>query len=163
MILLGKISGVFGVKGWVKIYSHTSPIQQIIRYSPLYLKSRHGWEPVEVENGQKQGKGVIAKLAGVNDRDAAFAMIGSELGIRREQLPELKNDSWYWSDLEGLRVVNTEGFELGYVAWLFSTGSNDVLVVEGDKEHMLPWLEPDVIQSVDMEKKELLVDWDPEF
>lgn len=163
MVVLGKISGVFGVKGWVKIYSHTSPIQQILRYDPIYLKLRSGWEKVEVEKGHKQGKGIVAKLAGVDDRDQAFAMIDTEIGIEREQLPDLQKDTYYWSELEGMSVVNADDVDLGKVSWIFNTGSNDVLVVKGDKERMIPWLENDIIQSVDKETQKILVDWDPEF
>lgn len=163
MVVLGKISGVFGVKGWVKIYSHTSPIQQIIRYDPIYLKLRSGWKQVDVENGHKQGKGIVAKLAGIDDRDQAFAMIDTEVGIEREQLPELRKDTYYWSELEGMSVVNKDNVDLGEVSWIFNTGSNDVLVVKGDRERMIPWLENDIIQSVDTEAQQILVDWDPEF
>jgi len=163
MVVLGKISGVFGVKGWVKIYSHTSPIQQIIRYDPIYLKLRSGWEKIVVEKGHKQGKGIVAKLSGIDDRDQAFAMIDTEIGIEREQLPALRKDTYYWSELEGMTVVNTDNVELGKVSWIFNTGSNDVLVVKGEKERMIPWLENDIVLSVDTETQQISVDWDPEF
>jgi len=163
ILLLGKISGVFGVKGWVKIFSHTSPIQQIVSYSPLYLRYKSGWQAIEVVKGQKQGKAVVAQLEGIDDRDQAFALIGTEIGIRQDQLPTLQSGSYYWSELQGLTVVNQQQIELGCVDWLFSTGSNDVLVVKGEKEHMVPWIEESVIIAVDQEKKQILVDWDADF
>jgi len=163
ILLLGKISGVFGVKGWVKIFSHTSPIQQIVSYSPLYLRYKSGWQAIEVVKGQKQGKAVVAQLEGIDDRDQAFALIGTEIGIRQDQLPTLQSGSYYWSELQGLTVVNQQQIELGRVDWLFSTGSNDVLVVKGEKEHMVPWIEESVIIAVDQEKKQILVDWDADF
>ncbi|HIQ07710.1 MAG TPA: ribosome maturation factor RimM [Thiotrichaceae bacterium] len=163
ILLLGKISGVFGVKGWVKIFSHTLPIQQIVSYSPLYLRYKSGWQAIEVVKGQKQGKAVVAQLEGIDDRDQAFALIGTEIGIRQDQLPTLQSGSYYWSELQGLTVVNQQQIELGRVDWLFSTGSNDVLVVKGEKEHMVPWIEESVIIAVDQEKKQILVDWDADF
>lgn len=163
MLTLGKISGVFGVKGWVKIYSHTSPIQQIVKYSPLYLRKKDGWQPITVVKGQKQGKGVVALLEGIDDRDQAFSLIGTEIGINRDQLPDASGGAYYWTDLQGLSVFTLEGEDLGKVDWIFNTGSNDVLVVKGEKERMIPWIENDVIQSVDLEQSRITVDWDPEF
>lgn len=163
IILLGKISGVFGVKGWVKIFSHTSPIQQIVSYSPLYLRYKAGWQEVKLIKGQKQGKAVIAQLEGVDDRDQAFALIGTEIGIRHDQLPTLQSGNYYWSELHDLTVTNQQDIELGVVDWVFSTGSNDVLVVKGEKQHMIPWIEASVIISVDIEQKNIIVDWDADF
>lgn len=163
IVLLGKISGVFGVKGWVKIFSHTAPIQQIVSYSPLYLEYKEGWQAVNVLKGQKQGKAVVAQLEGVEDRDQAFALIGTSIGINRSQLPTLQSGDYYWSDLHNLTVINQQQIELGQVDWVFSTGSNDVLVVKGEKEHMIPWIEEAVIFSVDLEQKQIIVDWDADF
>jgi 16S rRNA processing protein RimM len=163
MLILGKISGVFGVKGWVKLFSYTSPKQQIVKYSPVYMRTKQGWQTVNIIKGQKQGKGVVAQLEGVDDRDQAFSLIGAEIGIERDQLPKLSAGGHYWTDLEGLIVVTKENIELGKVDWLFDTGGNDVLVVKGDKKHMIPWIEDDVIISVDLEQSRIVVDWDPDF
>lgn len=163
MLTLGKISGVFGVKGWVKIYSYTTPIQKIIHYSPLYLKKKQAWQPITVLNGHKQGKGVVAQLEGVSDRDQAFTLIGMPLGIQRQQLSDLSDGDYYWADLEGLNVVTTNGLSLGKIAWLFETGSNDVMVVKGDREYLIPWIQNDIVQSVDLENAQVCVDWDTDF
>jgi len=168
MLTLGKISGVFGVKGWVKIFSHTSPRQQIVKYSPLYLLKKGSWQPVKVVNSHKQGKAVVAQLEGVDDRDQAFNLIDTEIAVKRDQLPQLSNESFYWTDLEGVSVFTLEDVELGIIGWVFDTGSNNVLVVKGElggkkKDHMIPWIMDDVIKSVDIEKSRIIVDWDPEF
>lgn len=163
MLTLGKISGVFGVKGWVKIYSHTAPIQKIISYSPLYLKKRQTWDTITIINGHKQGKGVVAQLEGINDRDQAFTLIGMELGIQRDQLSDLASDHYYWTDLEGLNVVTTDNAPLGKIAWLFETGSNDVMVVKGEKEHLIPWIQGDIVKSVDLDNATVCVEWDTDF
>ncbi|MEE9302517.1 MAG: ribosome maturation factor RimM [Thiotrichaceae bacterium] len=170
ILTLGKVSGVFGVKGWVKIFSHTSPRQQIVKYSPLYLRKKgatgkDSWQTITVLKGQKQGKSVVAQLEGIDDRDQAFSMIGTEIGIKRDQLPKLSNDNFYWTDLEGVSVFTLDEVKLGNVGWVFNTGSNDVLVVKGkgDKEYMIPWIKEDVIKSIDLDESRIVVDWDPEF
>ncbi len=167
MLILGKISGVFGVKGWVKLFSHTSPKQQIITYSPIYLLINQGWQPVNILKGHKQGKGVVAQLEGVDDRDQAFSLIGTEIGIKHDQLPKLSGNSYYWTDLEGLSVVTKEEVELGTVDWLFDTGGNNVLVIKPSdkdgKKHMIPWIVGDVILSVDLERALIVVNWDSDF
>ena len=163
MVALGHISGVFGVRGWVKVFSHTSPASNILSYSPWYLGSEGHWKAFELVEGQAHGKGVVALLAGVRDRDQAALLIGRQIAVYREQFPELDAGDYYWADLEGLRVQTTAGVELGRVKHLFETGANDVLVVEGERERLIPYVWGEVIRSVDLEAHLLVVDWDPEF
>lgn len=162
-VILGRINGLFGVRGWVKVFSHTEPRENIIDYRDWYL-DRHGdWKPFRVEQGRRHGKGVIAKLAGIDDRDQAAALIGSDIAVGRDQLPPLPSGEYYWADLEGLQVVTLEGVALGKVSHLFATGANDVMVVQGERERMLPFVLPDVIKQVDLEQGVIEVDWDPDF
>jgi 16S rRNA processing protein RimM len=163
MIILGRISGLFGVKGWVKIYSHTSPREGILRYKTWYLKRDGDWDAARLEQGHTQGKGVVAKLEGLDERDQAALLIGADIAVRREQLPKLKPDEYYWSDLEGLRVVNLEGVDLGVVSHLFETGANDVLVVKGERERLIPYTRDLAVKEVDLQAGRILVDWDPDF
>jgi len=163
MVALGRISGVFGVHGWVKVFSHTSPRSNILEYSPWYLGSGRHWDAVEVLDGQSHGKGVIARLAGCTDRDQAAALIGREIAVQREQLPDPEVGDYYWADLEELRVQTTGGLDLGRVDHLFETGANDVLVVQGERERLIPYIWGDVVRSVDLEAGLLVVDWDPDF
>lgn len=162
-VVLGRVSGLFGVCGWVKVYSHTEPRENIATYRRWYLQRDGDWQPVRVEQGRRHGKGVVVKLAGVEDRDQAAALIGCDIAIERDQLPPLPPGEYYWTDLEGLRVVTLEGTELGRVSHLFATGANDVMVVKNDRERMLPFVQPDVIRRVDLEQGLIEVDWDPEF
>lgn len=163
MIILGRISGLFGVRGWVKVYSHTSPREGVLGYKTWYLKRPEGWMPYKLATGRVQGKGVVARLAGFDDREQAAGLIGLEIAVRREQLPKLKPGEYYWSDLEGLRVENLEGVDLGVVSHLFETGANDVLVVEGDRERLIPYTRGEAVQRVDLESGRIIVDWDPDF
>jgi len=163
MIVVGKIAGVFGVQGWCKIFSHTSPRKNILQYSPWYLKRSGEWQPVKILNGRPQGKSIVAQLEGVTDRNAAEALRETEIAIKPEQLPELANDEYYWSDLIGLDVTTLEGVDLGKVTEMMETGANDVLVINGDKERLIPFLQNDVVTKVDIQAGHITVDWDPEF
>lgn len=160
---VGEISGVFGVKGWVKIFSYTEPRENILTYSTWQLRKKGDIKLIEVDEGQRQGKNVVAHLQGIDDRDAAEALVGCEVYIERDQLPELANDEYYWADLVGLNVVTEAGVELGIVDHLMETGANDVVVVIGDRERLIPFLMGQTILEVDLDGKRLIVDWDPEF
>jgi 16S rRNA processing protein RimM len=163
MIILGRISGLFGVRGWVKIHSDTSPREGILGYKHWYLKKAAGWESTKLLAGRVQGKGVVAHLSGCDDRDQAVALVGLDIGIKREQLPKLKPGEYYWTDLEGLRVENLEGIDLGVVSHLFETGANDVVVVKGDRERLIPYTMGEAIREVDLDAGRILVDWDADF
>lgn len=160
-ITVGRIAGVYGVRGWVKVHSHTRPREAILDYSPWLIESGGRWEEREVEEGRAHGKGIVARLAGCTDRDEAAALIGSEIAIERAQLPETAADEYYWAELEGLRVVNLEGHELGTVSHLFETGANDVMVLRGERERLVPFTKP-VVQRVDLGQRMIIVDWDVE-
>lgn len=163
LIVLGRVSGIYGVKGWIRVFSHTSPRTNILNYSSWYLHRAGGWERYELRTGRAHGKGVVARLEGCDDRDQAASLMQADIAIRREQLPALEPEEFYWTDLEGLRVRTTEGMDLGTVDHLFVTGANDVVVVKGDRERLIPYLRQDVIRSVDLEAGLMIVDWDPEF
>ncbi len=163
MIILGRVSGLFGVKGWVKVYSHTSPRQGILGYKTWYLMQNDGWQRHTLAAGQAHGKGVVAKLAGYDDRDQAATLIGIDIAVKREQLPKLAPGEYYWSDLEGLRVETVDGVDLGVVSHLFETGANDVLVVKGERERLIPYTRGEAIKEVDLQTGRIIVDWDPDF
>ena len=113
MITLGKVSGVFGIKGWVKVYSNTARREAILDYSPWLIKVGTEWKAYTVINGQMQGKAIVAQLDGVDNRDLAEKLVGCTIAITREQLKPLKNNEYYWADLLGLEVVNTQGQVFG--------------------------------------------------
>lgn len=162
VVLMGRVVGLFGVKGWVKVYSYTRPREAILEYDSWQLKFADGWRAFEVAEGKKQGAGVIARLDDVKDRDAAAQLVGTDIGIARSQLPALKQGEHYWADLEGLTVVNLAGEELGTVSHLFETGANDVMVVQGERERLIPYI-ASAIRKVDLDAGTLTVDWDKDF
>jgi len=163
-ILLGRVAGAFGVRGEIKLESWTEPRSAIFRYQPWILRSPSGQESTLTGvRGRDSGKHLVARFPGVEDRDTVEAMRGTEVFVARSVLPPPQPDEYYWVDLEGLDVQTVEGLSLGTVSHLFSTGSNDVLVARGDRERMIPFVQPDFIRSVDFEANLIVVDWDPEF
>lgn len=183
-VILGRITGVYGVKGWVKVFSYTDPMEAIVDYSPWLIRpesrnpgreNRAEWTKVTLKAGKRHAKTVVAKLENCNDRDAAMAYIGNEIAIEEQQLEKLtEQDEYYWRDLIGLRVINQQDIELGVVKSLMETGANDVLVVVSEVgtddgaeketiERLIPWTLDNAIISVDMEQKVITVDWDPDF
>jgi 16S rRNA processing protein RimM len=171
-VIVGEITGVFGVKGWVKVFSHTEPRANIVKYNPWLVKRGTDWHSVKLIEGRTQGKTIVAQLEGVNDREQALAMIGVKVAIDSSQLKKLGANEFYWRDLEGLEVVNLKGETLGRVSHLIETGANDVMVVnlpaakaQGQKikEMMIPYLVDSVVKSVDLEANRITVDWDDDY
>lgn len=159
-VVLGRIAGVFGVKGWVRVFSHTEPREAILEYRDWLLKRDDGWQTVTVEDGKPHGKSVIAKLKDVEDRDAAAELLDVDIAVPREDLPKARAGEYYWADLEGLQVVHRDGRSLGKVAYLIATGAHDVLVVDGDGESLIPFVMGEVILDVDLAKGQISVDWE---
>ncbi|QJQ94610.1 MULTISPECIES: ribosome maturation factor RimM [Halomonadaceae] len=168
-VVLGKLTSPYGVKGWLKVYSYTSPMDGILDYPEWQLRLNGKVFSRRVSQGRSQGKGLVASLEGVASREQAEQLAGAEILLPKDALPSLDADEYYWHQLEGLRVVTQEGVDLGRVSYLFETGANDVMVVRGDgntsdgKERLLPFLPDDVIVKVDLDAGMMTVDWDPEF
>ena len=164
-ILLGRMIGALGLRGDVKIESWTDPRETIFRYQPWVLRSPQGTQDVVSGiRGRDTGKHVLAQIPGVADRDAAEALRGTEILVPRSALPPPKPGEYYWVDLEGLRVVTTEGVALGTVSHLFSPGANDVVVVRDDeRERMIPFVQPQFVTGIDFDSGVITVDWDPDF
>lgn len=163
-ILLGRVAGAFGVRGELKLESWTEPRSAIFRYQPWILRSPSGQETVQTgARGRDSGKHLVARFPGIEDRDTVEAMRDTEVYVARSALPPPQPDEYYWVDLEGLEVHTVEGVVLGTVSHLFSTGANDVVVVRGERERMIPFVQPDFVKSVDFEANLVVVDWDPEF
>jgi 16S rRNA processing protein RimM len=164
-VVIGRIVGLFGVKGWVKIRSYTDPREQIARYRPWRLLVDGEWRSLEAEAVRPQAKSLIARFVGINDREQAVRLLHSDIVIDRRQLPALGENEFYWRDLQGLRVFNLSGVELGMVRSLIETGANDVLVVRGDEgpEILVPYVMDRVVRSVDIESGIIRVDWEADF
>lgn len=162
-MVIGRITGIYGVKGWVRVHSYTDPLDSILNYSCWQLGLPSGWAVRRLVSGRRQGKGLVAHIEGVDDREQARALIGSDIAIERSALPAVGDNEFYWVDLIGMQVVTLDGVSLGQVDYLIETGANDVLVVRGERERCLPYVRGDVIKRIDREAGIIEVDWDPEF
>ena len=162
-ILLGRVLGAFGVRGEMKLHSFTDPVSMAMKYQPWQLVHNGVERELTGVRGRETSKGMVITIAGIDDRDAADALAGAEVWVPRSNLPKPKPGEYYWVDLEGMGVVNREGVELGTVSYLFETGANDVMVVAGDRERLVPYIADQFIVDVDFDARRITVDWDADF
>lgn len=163
-IILGHISGVFGIKGWVKVFSYTRPREQILNY-PKWFVGDDTNSQMALEQGRLHKESIIVKLEGIDDRDQAMALFESNIRVLISELVELPADEFYWYQLIGLQVVDTAQQPIGEVVRLLETGANDVLVVHdaNNVEHLIPYIKDQVVQRIDLTTKEMIVDWDTNY
>lgn len=170
VITIGKITSVYGIKGWVKIHSFTEPFDNIFEYLPWDVTLGDKVETVKIDKFKLSGDTLVGHIVGCDDRELARRYCGGMIQVKRDQLPELDDGEFYWNDLLGLAVVSIDGDEFGVVSEFLETGSNDVLVVKrnsedkyGIKERLIPYLPEQVIKNVDLDSGKILVDWEPDF
>ena len=167
-VTLGRIAGVFGVRGWVKLHSYTRPAENLLNYSRWWLLTAQPYEARLIE-GKAQVAGLVAKIsdasgAPIEDRDIAAMLLGAEIQVDRASLPKAPPGSYYWDDLVGLEVVSTAGEALGRVVSVMENGAQDVLVLEqGEIERLIPFVVGPIIQSVDLEQKRIVAEWAPDY
>ena len=159
---MGRILAPFGVKGWIKVQPNTAAIQNLLAYRTWWVGGEGDWRERAVEEAKVQGGAVVARLAGCDDRDAAVALKGRPVAVPRAALPRAQNGEYYWADLIGLAVVNTESRPLGSVTGMLQTGANDVLVVQGERERLIPFI-ADVIRGVDLASGVIRVEWGADY
>lgn len=168
LTVVGKVTGVYGIKGWVKVYSHTEPMENIFSYGVWQMKINGQWTPVKVREWRPHGKGLVAALDDCQDRTLAQKYCQVDIAILTESLPVGKDGEFYYHQLEGLLVVTTDNVVLGRIDHLFNTGANDVMVVKPTKESLdgrerwLPYTDQ-CLQDISLEDGVVQVDWDPEF
>ena len=169
-VTVGKIGAVYGIKGWLKITSFTDNAENIFDYTPWILIQGQQQRQLDVVDWKRHNKGLIAKFAGIDDRDMAATLTGATIAILAQQLPELPDDEYYWRELIGMAVENEQGYHLGTVSQLMETGANDVLVVRansndayGKQERLIPFVEERFVKQVDKASGIIRVDWDPGF
>jgi 16S rRNA processing protein RimM len=153
---LGRVVGVFGVRGWIRLRSHTVPPEGILRYRRWHIAGRE-WQ---VADGHAQGETVVAGLEGLEDRDAALALRGSTVEVARSALPKPKKGEFYWTDVLGSEVVSTTGAKLGTLGSVTSNGAQDVMVVTGERQRLIPFVVGPIVKSVDPAAKQIIVEWE---
>lgn len=177
---MGRIVAPYGVYGWLKVIPDTEAMDGLFDYDTWWLGKGNDWREMVVETAKIHNDVIVVKLEGIDDRDAAFACKGKQVAVPRDALPEPDENEYYWSDLIGLRVTNTQGVDFGLITEVFETGANDVLVVkpevvkpeiankvadakkEKPQERLLPFIDA-VVLEVDLKAKTMLVDWDEDF
>ena len=161
-VVMGRISGLFGVHGWVRIFDYCRQRGDILGYDTWLLRQGNEWNEVRLVAGRLQANNVVAQLEGCIDRETARTLIGSEISIRSDQLASPADGEFYWQDLKGLTVWNMAGETLGVVADLLETGANDVLVVKGESELLIPYTTVTVDQ-VDLKDRHIRVHWERDY
>lgn len=155
---MGRIAAPFGVKGWVKIQPYSEDPGALMDFESWRVGRGEQHTHYTVEAVQDHGTALVAKLGGIDDRDAAYALRGQEVAVAKRDLPPPEENEFYWSDLIGLTVINREGVELGKVASLMETGAHDVLVIKGQREHLIPFVAA-FVGIVDQDEGTVEVDW----
>lgn len=159
---MGRVAAPFGLLGWIKVHPYTENIDGLCDYPSWWLGDARGWREYRVEDARAHGKGLVAKLEGCTDRDAALRLKGCSIAVPRALLPATKQEEYYWADLIGLRVVNTQQEMLGEVQEILETGANDVLRVVGERERLIPFI-AQVILEVDLAAGVIRVEWGGDY
>ena len=160
-VFVGKVSGPHGIKGWVKVISYTNPLENILSYKEWFIINKEGKKAFSIEDFRIQGKKIIVKLDGIQDRNSAEDLKNKEILVSRIELPKLEKNTYYWNDLLDLPVLDKKGKQIGKVDSLFETGSNDVLVIvnENKERFLVPFIMEEVIRKVDLVKEFISIDW----
>jgi 16S rRNA processing protein RimM len=159
---MGRIVAPFGIQGWVKVDPLTAEPKNLLAYPEWWVGDGTDWQEHEVAEARTQGRIVVARLAGCGDRDKAAGFRGRQVAVDRQRLPKAQPNEYYWADLIGLRVVNEAGRDFGQVVRILETGANDVLVVQGERERLIPFI-ADAIAAVDLQGGVMRVNWDADF
>ncbi len=159
-IIIGRLAGAYGIKGWSHLISFTDPQENILHYSNWQIQKNNIWQSVSREAEKKHGNGFVVKLTGCDDRDQALLLKNTEIAIDSADLPKAPDNQYYWDDLIGFTVIDLSRKSLGTIDYLFATGANDVIAVSLDKkQHFIPYLK-EVVKSVDVNNKIITVDWE---
>ncbi|VAX76452.1 Ribosome maturation factor RimM [Serratia symbiotica] len=169
-VVLGKMGCVYGIMGWLKIFSSTENAESIFDYTPWFIYQFHQWKYIEWEDWKRHSEDFIIKIKGIDDRAEASFLTHREIIVDSNHLPPLEADDYYWKDLIGCQVVTIIGYELGIVIDMIETGANDVMVVQANlqdrfrmTERLLPFVHKQVVKIVDLTARLIEVDWDPGF
>jgi len=162
-IIIGRFGRPQGLKGLVRVISFTEPQHNITNYVPWYTRLNNTWQQITVLDIERHNKFILVQIKGYQQREQLSLLTNLDIAVPRSQLPNLPAGEYYWHQLMGMKVVNKDGLILGDVTDLLETGSNDVLVVSGEKRHLIPYILGDFIVHIDDEKRVITVDWDVDF
>jgi 16S rRNA processing protein RimM len=161
VVVLGRIGAPFGLDGWVRVQSYTDPLEGIARYPVWELVTGGGVARVGVIDWKRAGPGIAVQLDGIASREAAQGLNGAEVRVSRAQLPPAGPGEVYWHDLVGLEASTTDGVPLGRVGGILDLPAHPVLVIEGDRERLVP-LVRERIAALDLDGGRVVLDWHPD-
>lgn len=161
-VIIGKFGRPYGIKAQIKIHSFTEPLENIFTYSDWHIKIKNQWIPLTITDHGHHSNTLWVTIMGYATREKVAELTNHEIAVVHSQLSELTSGEYYWHQLEGLTVINKAGVVFGIVDSIMATGSNDVLVVKGEKRHLIPYLNAVVIK-VDLNKKQIIVDWELDY
>lgn len=162
LLVMGRVVGAYATRGWVRIQTFTEHVDGLLEYHRWWIGRGGEWREIEVEEGSVHGQNLVAKLSGIASREQAAVLCGMDIALPRSALPKQSEGEYYWADLKDLAVYNVRGERLGRVDSLLETGSNPVLVVTGDRERLIPFVDA-VVQSVDLGQRRIVVDWESDY
>lgn len=159
LIQLGFVGAPYGVRGWIKLRSHTDPPERLLEHRSLQIGREGAWRTFRIEASGRSGGSLTAKLVGIEDRDQAAALRGAEVCVPRAELPQRNDKDFYRADLIGCEVVNLAGARLGVVEYFVETPAHPIMVVRGEQEFWVPAV-PQHLRRVELQARRVLVDWD---
>lgn len=162
-VIVGRFGRPYGIKGLITVISFTDPRDNILNYTDWHMYMHHQWQPLKLLQLEMNSKHILAQVEGYQERENAARLTNIDIAITRDQLPALEEGEYYWHQLQGMHVVNKENEALGVVDEIMPTGSNDVLVVVGEKRHLIPYLPERTILHISIEERMITVDWDKDF
>ncbi|KTD08072.1 ribosome maturation factor RimM [Legionella jamestowniensis] len=162
-IVIGRFGRPHGIKGFITVHSFTDPRDNILRYTDWQAYINKQWQPLKLLHVEMNEKFILAQVAGYSEREQVAALTNVEIAVSRAQLPALEEGEYYWHELVGMQVVNQQGTLLGTVVEIMPTGANDVLIIEGEKRHLVPYLPGQFVADINPSRRIITVDWDAEF
>lgn len=162
-VVIGRFGRPHGIKGFVTVHSFTEPRDNILRYTDWHAFLKNEWRPIKLINVEAHSKALIAQVEGYPEREMVAQLTNIEIAVDKAQLVELEPGEYYWHQLIGMNVVNQKGELFGKVIEILPTGANDVLVVQGEKRHLIPYLPGQFVIDVNDSQHTITVDWDMDF
>ncbi|PWY56924.1 ribosome maturation factor RimM [Legionella qingyii] len=162
-IIIARFGRPHGVKGFVTVHSFTEPRDNVLKYANWHAFINNKWQPIKLLRAEVQNKSIIVQIEGYPERELVAQLTNIEIAVQQEQLEQLKPGEYYWHQLIGMNVINQQGESFGKVIEIIPTGANDVLVVEGNKRHLIPYLPGKFILDVDASQQLITVNWDMDF
>lgn len=158
-IIIGRVVGAVGLKGWVKVQSFTRPLENLLSYGTVFLQSGSEWRKCPVSDTQHKGSSLRVLFSSCSDRNCASNLIGCDIGLFRADLPDALGNEFYWVDMIGLDVINQQDELLGKVTGLLETGAHDVLEIHGERNYLIPFVQNVHVIEVSLARGCIRVDW----